>query len=125
MRIISNSLLIVGTAAALQAAASAQAPDTAACLSHLETIAPKLRDSGYATEWPAEPSGRFLRATHVEAAGRIDIEYRCPSKGLDVSVINHGLPTIPFHVLLAAGPGAQHIQAMPEWLRKREEAIRR
>ena len=40
-------------------------------------------------------------------------------------VVNHGLPTIPFHILLAAGPSAKHSQAMPEWLRQRHEAVTR
>lgn len=123
MRTISNRLLILA-AAAVPAAASAQEPNAADCPSHLETIAPKLRDSGFAVSWQKEaPAGRFLRASHVEAAGRIDIEYRCGDEGLSVLVVNHGLPSIPFHVLLAAGPAAKHSQAMPEWLRERHEAV--
>ena len=125
MRTISNRLLILA-AAAVPAAASAQAPNAADCPSHLETIAPKLKDSGFAVSWQREaPAARFLRASHVEAAGRIDIEYRCGGQGLSVLVVNHGLPSIPFHVLLAAGPAAKHRQAMPEWLRERHEAVTR
>ena len=125
MRTISNRLLILA-AAAWPAVAQAQEPAPADCPKHLETIAPKLRDSGYAVVWQEEASAaRFLRATYAEAAGRIDIEYRCGAEGLDVSVINHGLPNIPFRILLAAGPGAKHSQAMPEWLRQRFEAVRR
>lgn len=124
MRTISNRLLIFAAAAAVPAAASAQEPNAAGCPSHIETIAPKLRDSGFAVSWQREaPVGRFLRASHVEAAGRIDIEYRCGGEGLSVLVVNHGLPSIPFHVLLAAGPAAKHSQAMPEWLRERHEAV--
>ena len=125
MRTISNRLLILA-AAAVPAAASAQAPNAADCPSHLERIAPKLKDSGFAVSWQREaPAARFLRASHVEAAGRIDIEYRCGGQGLSVLVVNHGLPSIPFHVLLAAGPAAKHRQAMPEWLRERHEAVTR
>lgn len=123
MRIISNRLLIL--AAALPGAASAEEPTPAACPAHLETIAPKLEQSGYVVTWEEEaPAPRFLRAAHVEPAGRIHIEYRCGAGGLGVSVINHGLPNIPFHILLAAGPSAKHSQAMPEWLRKRYEAVK-
>ena len=112
-------------AALLPAAAMAEAPD-AGCPAHLETIAPKLEQSGYVVSWHDEaPAPRFLRAAYVQPAGHIDIEYRCGSGGLDVAVVNHGLPDIPFHVLLAAGPTARHSQAMPEWLRKRYEAVRR
>ena len=126
MRTISNRLLILAAAAAVPAAASAQEPNAADCPSHLETIAPKLKDSGFAVSWQREaPVGRFLRASHVEAAGRIDIEYRCGGQGLSVLVVNHGLPSIPFHVLLAAGPAAKHRQTMPEWLRERHEAVTR
>lgn len=125
MRTISNRLLTLA-ALASPAVAHAQEPAPADCPKHLETIAPKLRDSGYVVTWPDEPPAtRFLRATYVETAGRIDIEYRCGAEGLRVSVINHGLPDIPFHILLAAGPGAKHSQAMPEWLRQRYEAVRR
>jgi len=125
MRIISNKLPILAAAAALPTIASAAEPDPAACPTHLETIAPKLEQSGYAVSWQAEAPARFLRASHVEAAGRIDIEYRCSTKGLGVLVVNHGLPSIPFHVLLAAGPSAKHSQPMPEWLRERHEAVTR
>jgi hypothetical protein len=124
MPTISNRVLAFAIAA-LPAAAAGQAPIPDACPVHLETIAPKLRQSGYAVSWEYEARApRFLRAAHVEAAGRIDIEYRCGADGLGVAVINHGLPTIPFHVLLAAGPAAKHSRAMPEWLRKRQEAVR-
>ena len=125
MPTISNRLLALA-AAALPPAALAEAPSPSACPAHLETIAPKLERSGYAVSWIAEkPAPRFLRAAHVEVAGRIDIEYRCGAGGLDVSVVNHGLPSIPFHVLLAAGPGARHSQAMPAWLKERHEAVTR
>ena len=126
MRIISNSLLILAAAGLPASAARAQEPLAGDCPVHLKVIEPKLRDSGYQVGWQAEASAPpYLRATHVETAGWIDIEYRCGAGGLDVSVINHGLPDIPFHVLLAAGPSARHSQAMPEWLRKRYEAVRR
>jgi hypothetical protein len=125
MRTISDRLLILA-AALWSAAASAEDPTPASCPQHLQTIEPKLRESGYEVGWQDEPPAPpYLRATHVETAGRIDIEYRCGADGLDVAVINHGLPNIPFHVLLAAGPSARHSQAMPEWLRRRYEAVRR
>ena len=125
MPTISNRLLALA-AAALPSAALAEAPPSSACPAHLKTIAPKLEQSGYAVSWITEaPAPRFLRAAHVEAGGRIDIEYRCGTSGLDVSVVNHGLPSIPFHVLLAAGPGARHSQAMPAWLKERHEAVTR
>lgn len=106
----------------LAAPAAAEMPVTAsACPAHLVGLAPKLEASGYRLSWAG---GSLLRAAHVEEAGRVTIEYRCGASGLAVTVINQGLPDIPFHVLLAAGPGAALSQAMPAWLREREEAVR-
>lgn len=66
----------------------------------------------------------LLRAAHVELSGRVTIEYRCGTEGLAVAVINQGLADIPFHVLLAAGPGATLSRDMPDWLRERDKAVR-
>jgi hypothetical protein len=117
MRTIFASLLLVAAAPAL-----AEPPVTAAaCPAHLGTIAPKLQASGY--QISREGAG-VLRAAHVQASGRVTIEYRCGAEGLAVAVINQGLADIPFHVLLAAGPGATLSQAMPAWLRERDKAVR-
>jgi len=111
------ALLLAG----LAAPATAELPvGAAACPAHLRTIAPKLHASGYRLGWAG---GSLLRAAHVEQAGRVTIEYRCGRGGLDVTVVNQGLPEIPFHVLLAAGPGARLSRATPAWLREREKAV--
>ena len=128
MPTISNKLVALA-AAMLAGPASAQpVVGAGACSSHLAALAPKLQDSGYRISWgsggaPAAPL--FLEAAHVEPSGRVSIEYRCGADGLDVTVVNHGLPDIPFHVLLAAGPSAKLAQAMPDWLKRRDEAVRR
>jgi hypothetical protein len=117
MRTISASLALV-----LAAPAAAAMPVAAEdCPAHLGTIAPKLEASGYRV---SRKGSAVLRAAHVESAGRVTIEYRCGVGGLAVAVINQGLADIPFHVLLAAGPGATLSNAVPAWLREREEAVR-
>lgn len=105
------------------AAPGATAPPLPAtgCPAHLQAIAPRLEASGYQLSWIG---GSLLRAAHVEPAGRATIEYRCGPGGLAVAVINQGLPDIPFHVLLAAGPGATLRDDLPEWLRERDKAVR-
>jgi hypothetical protein len=117
MRTISASLLF-----ALAAPAAAEMPVTAAaCPAYLGTLAPKLEASGYQI---SREGGAVLRAAHVEPAGRVTIEYRCGPRGLAVAVINQGLADIPFHVLLAAGPGAALSHVTPALLREREKAVR-
>ena len=130
MPTISNSLLALIAAGLTGAAPAAAAPVSAeGCSAHLATIAPKLQESGYRISWgpgldaaPAAPL--FLEAAHVEAAGRVLIEYRCAAAGLGVTIVNQGLPDIPFHILLAAGLSATLSNEVPEWLRSRDEAMR-
>jgi hypothetical protein len=117
MRTISASLLLLAATPA-----AADLPVSAAeCPAHLGTIAPKLKTSGYQLSWTGSA---LLRAAHVAQAGRVTIEYRCDAKGLSVAVLNQGLPDIPFHVLLAAGPGATLREDVPALLRERQKAVR-
>jgi hypothetical protein len=117
MRTISASLLLLAAAPV-----AAELPVTAsACPAHLGVIAPKLQASGYLLSWTG---GSLLRAAYVEQAGRVTIEYRCGTKGLAVAVVNRGLPDIPFHVLMAAGPGATLAHDVPAFLRDRDKAVR-
>ncbi len=131
MRIISNKLLALAATGLAASASAADLPVTAsACPDHLSDLAPKLRDSGYRISWgPGDPSAPaaplFLEAAYVVPAGRILIEYRCGRDGLGVTLVNQGLPDIPFHVLLAAGPGATLTEHIPDWLRNRGEAVRK
>lgn len=117
MRTISASLLLLAAAPA-----AAELPiAAAACPAHLGAIAPRLQASGYQLRWTG---GTLLRAAHLEQAGRVTIEYRCGTKGLAVAVVNQGLPDIPFHVLMAAGPGATLTHDVPAFLRERDKAVR-
>ena len=97
-------------------AAGAPAADCPARLAELGTNLPK---DGFIIE-PSK--AEIVRAVYSEAFGRIVIEYRCDKEGVSAAIDNQGLPSIPFKVLLAAGPRATLTSSAPEWLRRRIEA---
>ena len=90
------------------------------CPARLRDLGAKLPEDGFSIEPGLGPE--VVRAVYREPVGRIVIEYRCDPGGLQAEIDNQGLPSVPFKVLLAAGPRATIVSSAPEWIRRRIEA---